>query len=129
MQTASSASRTCIRTRSALEYTATVRMPISRQARNIRRAISPRLAMTTFSSMTYPRSDDGEQWLVVFHRFAVFHQDRLDGAGLVGLDLVHHFHRFDNAQHIPGLVLLAHFDVRDRARRSPALESTNPRGS
>src|SRR5690606_31054818 len=108
MQTASSASRTCIRSRSALEYTATVRMPSSRQARSTRRAISPRLAMTTFSSMANPRSDDGEQWLVVLHRLAVFHQDRLDGAELVALDLVHHFLGLDDAQHVAGLDLLGH---------------------
>jgi hypothetical protein len=48
MQTASSASRTCIASASAVEWTATVLMPISWQARWMRSAISPRLAIRTF---------------------------------------------------------------------------------
>lgn len=48
MQTASSANLTCSASRSASEYTATVLMPASRQARMIRRAISPRFAISTF---------------------------------------------------------------------------------
>src|SRR5215472_2374709 len=51
MQTVSSASRTCIAAASAVEWTATVLIPISRQARWIRSAISPRLAIRTFSNM------------------------------------------------------------------------------
>ena len=51
MQTDSSASSTCLRLASAVECTATVLMPSSRQARRMRSAISPRLAMTIFSSM------------------------------------------------------------------------------
>src|SRR5437763_15211072 len=47
MQIASSARRTCIASVSAVEWTATVRMPISWQARWMRSAISPRLAMRT----------------------------------------------------------------------------------
>ena len=48
MHTASSAKRTCSASASASEWTATVRMPSSRQARMTRRAISPRLAMRIF---------------------------------------------------------------------------------
>src|SRR6201985_2479243 len=48
IQTASSAKRTCRLSRSAVEYTATVLMPISLQVRIIRRAISPRLAINIF---------------------------------------------------------------------------------
>src|SRR6185436_18480996 len=48
MQTSSSANRTCSDSRSASEYTATVWMPSSRQARMTRSAISPRLAIKTF---------------------------------------------------------------------------------
>lgn len=51
MHTVSSAMRTCFSSRPTVEWSATVRMPSSRQARRMRRAISPRLAMTTFSSM------------------------------------------------------------------------------
>ena len=49
MQTVSSANSTCLVLKSAVECTATVLMPSSRQARRMRSAISPRLAMTTFS--------------------------------------------------------------------------------
>ena len=49
MQTVSSASSTCLVLKSAVECTATVLIPSSRQARRMRSAISPRLAMTTFS--------------------------------------------------------------------------------
>src|SRR3569832_1150864 len=51
MQTDSSASFTYLASRSASEYTATVLMPISRQARWIRRAISPRFAIRIFSNI------------------------------------------------------------------------------
>jgi hypothetical protein len=51
MQTLSSARRTCMASASAVEWTATVWMPISRQARRMRSAISPRLAIRTFSNM------------------------------------------------------------------------------
>src|SRR5690606_16800908 len=50
MQTDSSAIATCLRLRSTVECTATVRMPSAWQARRMRSAISPRLAMTTLSS-------------------------------------------------------------------------------
>ena len=54
MHTLSSASRTCIACESAVEWTATVGIPSSRQARWMRKAISPRLAMrilpNTYSS-------------------------------------------------------------------------------
>ena len=48
MQTASSANLTCSASASAVEWTATDWMPISRQARMTRSAISPRLAIRTF---------------------------------------------------------------------------------
>src|SRR5256885_16714176 len=51
MHTGSSASSTCLVLKSAVECTATVLIPSSRQARRMRSAISPRLAMTTFSIM------------------------------------------------------------------------------
>src|SRR5256714_10139982 len=52
MQTLSSASRTCIASASAVEWTATVAMPSSLQARSTRSAISPRLAIRILSNMT-----------------------------------------------------------------------------
>src|SRR6266853_6595307 len=51
MQTLSSASRTCMASASAVEWTATVGMPRSLEARKMRSAISPRLAMRIFSNM------------------------------------------------------------------------------
>ena len=51
IQMVSSASNTCLRSRSAVECTATVLIPSSLQARNIRSAISPRFAMTTLSNI------------------------------------------------------------------------------
>ena len=42
---------TCFSSRSAMECTATVRIPNSRQARRMRSAISPRLAMMTLVSI------------------------------------------------------------------------------
>ena len=48
MQMAWSARATCRLSRSASEYTATVEMPISLQARMTRMAISPRLAIRIF---------------------------------------------------------------------------------
>src|SRR5262250_1288288 len=98
MQTVSSASRTFIASASASECTATVLMPISRQARWMRRAISPRFAIRIFSNMPGARLLDQEERLAVLHRLAVFHQDRLDGSGGVGLDLVQQLHRLDDAQ-------------------------------
>src|SRR6476619_6109491 len=51
MQTDSSASFTYLASLSASECTTTVLMPISRQARWMRSAISPRLAIRIFSNM------------------------------------------------------------------------------
>ena len=51
IQTASSAMRTCIAFASAKECTATVLIPISRQARWILKAISPRFAIRIFSNI------------------------------------------------------------------------------
>ncbi len=48
MQTASSARRTCFKSLSEVEYTATVLMSSSLHALKIRRAISPRLAIRIF---------------------------------------------------------------------------------
>src|SRR3984885_109740 len=96
MQTVSSASNTCLVLKSAVECTATVLMPNSRQARRIRSAISPRLAMTTLSSMA--TLFDYEQGLAELDRVAVARHDRSHPSGLVGLDLVHHLHGLDDAQ-------------------------------
>src|ERR1700730_12566319 len=95
-------------------------MPISRQARRIRRAISPRLAMTTFSSTA--TLFDYEQRLTKLNRVAVARHDAGYPAGLVGLDLVHHLHGFDDAQDLSYLDLIADLDERLRTRRGRPLE-------
>src|SRR6187200_768881 len=100
MHTVSSASSTCLRLLSAVECTATVLMSSSRQARRMRRAISPRFAMTIFSSMRREFLLDHEQRLAEFHRVTVLAHDGGDLAGAVALDLVHHLHGFDDAQHV-----------------------------
>src|SRR5437867_6252002 len=56
MQTSSSAKRTCRELSSATEYTATVLMPSSRQAKIIRSATSPRFAIRIFLNI-YRRAE------------------------------------------------------------------------
>src|SRR5690606_19865215 len=53
----SSASRTCCASASADENTATVDIPIRRQLRITRQAISPRLAISTFSNIVFLATD------------------------------------------------------------------------
>ena len=85
MQTLSSAMRTCIALESAVEWIATVWMPISLQARWMRSAISPRLAIRTLLNMRRPRrgpagSFQDDQRRAELHRRAVLDQDALDPA-------------------------------------------------
>src|SRR5215475_2380025 len=104
MQTLSSASRTCMASASAVECTATVRMPISRQARWMRSAISPRLAIRTFSNIPVPRpapppaSIDDQQDFAELDGAAVGEQDLLHRSGVRRRNRVHHLHGFDDEQ-------------------------------
>ncbi len=111
MQTVSSASSTCFRLTSVLEWAATVLMPSSLQARRMRSAISPRLAISTFFSIADAPvgygSNNHDQWLIEFNGLAVFHQNGTNGAGFVRFNLVHHFHGFDNAEYFASLDLLS----------------------
>src|SRR4249919_1182428 len=111
MHTDSSAMATCLRLRSTVECTATVRMPSAWQARRMRSAISPRLAMTTLSSIC-AASADHEQGFVEFDRLAALAQHLEHGAGHVGFDRIEHFHRLDDAQRLAGLDRLADADER-----------------
>src|SRR3954453_8357369 len=88
MQTFSSAKRTCSTSVSALECTATERMPASRQARMTRRAISPRLSIKTFFNTRQLRLHEPEELLAVFDVLAVLDQPLGDLAVRLGLDLV-----------------------------------------
>src|SRR6516162_5874077 len=108
MQTLSSARRTCMASASAVEWTATVRIPISRQARWMRSAISPRFAIRTFSNMG---SAKDQQRLAVFDRLTVVDQDLLDRSRLGRGDRVHDLHGLDDQQGLSLLHSLADLDV------------------
>src|SRR5258706_1473803 len=122
MQTDSSASFTYFASVSASECTTTVRIPISRQARWMRSAISPRFAIRIFSNMEGPAAglSENEQRLTVLDRLSVLDQDRLDRTRSVGVDLVHQLHRLDDADDLSLLHRLANFDERLGVRRRRA---------
>src|SRR3569623_3074387 len=111
MLIASSARRTCIASLSAVEWTATVLMPISWQARWMRKAISPRLAIRTFWMLIAGLLDDDER-LVELDRLAVLHEDLADGSRTRRDDRVHHLHRLDDQQRIAFLDRAAGRDER-----------------
>src|SRR5574338_945776 len=127
MQIASSAKRTWSDSASAVEWTATVAIPSSLQARSTRRAISPRLAMRTFLNMR-PRPlarDDAEERLAELHRGRVLHVDLGHGAVHLGLDLVHELHRLDDAERLALLHLLADLHERGRVGRGGPVEGAD----
>src|SRR5699024_8096354 len=102
----------------------------SRQARRMRSAISPRLAISTFSSMLSCLlwcSGNDEQGLVVFDRLFVVDQNGADGAAVLGLDLVEHLHGLDDAQRFAGTHRITDVDERLRVRRRRAVERTDHR--
>src|SRR5215467_11683488 len=108
MQTDSSASRTCMASLSAVECTATVWMPISRQARWIRRAISPRLAIRTLSNIAAgPVLLDDHQRLAELHRLRVVDQHLGDRTGFRCLDGIEGLHRLDDQQGLSSRDLVA----------------------
>src|ERR1051326_2179750 len=116
MQIASSARRTCIASASAVEWTATVLMPISWQARWMRSAISPRLAMRTFSmAIIGCRSFDDRQRLLIFDGLAILDKDLLHDAGFGAGNRVHHLHRLDDHQGVALVDALADGDEGRRA--------------
>src|SRR3954447_22962223 len=113
MHTVSSARRTCIASESAVEWTATVLMPISWQARWMRSAISPRLAISSFwiFTATAALADDHER-LIELDRLAVRNKDLLHHSPLRSRDRVHHLHRFDDQQSVAGFDRIANLDER-----------------
>src|SRR5580658_11248002 len=82
-------------------------MPSSRQARWMRSAISPRLAMRIFWNNA---SFQDHQGLAVLDRRAAADQDPRDRAGPGGTDLVERLHRLDQQQGLPGDDTLADTD-------------------
>src|SRR5690606_11278274 len=116
MKTASSASRTCMASASAVEWTTTVWMPSSLQARNTRSAISPRLAMRIFWNILF----DHHKRHAVFDRLRVLDEDRRHRAGARRWDLVHRLHGLDDEQRLSLLHLLANlyegFCIRCRSK-------------
>src|SRR6185503_9440523 len=111
MQTSSSAKRTWSEFSSASEYTATVLMFSSRQAWMMRSAISPRLAIRIFLNMASGRLDR-EQALAVLHGLPVLDVRLYELSLGVGGDLVHEFHRLDDAEHLSLLDLLPNLHER-----------------
>src|ERR1700728_4770086 len=107
MQTLSSARRTCIASASAVEWTATVGMPSSRQARWMRTAISPRLTIRIFWNNA---SFQDHQGLAVLDRRSAGDQDPRHRAGPGGADLVEGLHRLDEQQGLAGGDALAEAD-------------------
>src|SRR6266849_6288749 len=103
MQIASSACRTCSASWSAVEKTATVPRPSSRQARKTRSAISPRLATRTLST---PRLAglEGDDGLARVHEVFVLDQEARHASVRVAVDLVEALHDLDQPDHV------AHFD-------------------
>src|SRR4051812_16685163 len=92
MHTASSASLTWSECSSAVEYTATVEMPSSRQARITRSAISPRLAISTLRKSGLVTSDfDDKERFAELDGLSVFDENGNDFSCKFGLDLIHQF--------------------------------------
>src|SRR5438067_7498205 len=126
MQIGSSARRTCMASASAVEWTATVLMPISWQARWMRSAISPRLAMRTFWIIGRPGlvaaplpsrgSLDDDERLVELDRLRILDEDLANRAGARCGDGVHHLHRLDDHQSLADADRLARRHERPRPR-------------
>src|SRR5512146_1308504 len=95
----------------------TVLIPISRQLRMMRTAISPRLAISALWIIPSPSVQlDVEQRLPVRHGLGVLDEDRRHRAADVGLDLVHDLHRLDDAQDLALRDARAHVDERSGIR-------------
>src|SRR3954469_14656864 len=70
---------------------------------------------------------DPEEYLGVFHGLRVLCEDFLDDAGVLGLDLVHDFHRFDDAERLAFLNAIAVGDIRLGARLRRTVEGPHHR--
>src|SRR5919112_6271122 len=97
---------------------ATLRIPISRQARMTRRATSPRFA-TSILPITVRRPSprltlgpDAEERLVVLHTLRVLDQHLHHLARDIREDLVHQLHRLDDAQSLSDPHVIPDLDVK-----------------
>src|SRR6202008_242271 len=125
MHTLSSARRTYMASASAVEWTATVAIPISLQARRTRSAISPRLAINTLSNIgargppreliARARLLDDDQRLPELDGMAVGDQDTRPHPGLRGRDVVHGLHGLDDEERLALGDARAHRDERRSA--------------
>src|SRR5580658_3357602 len=102
----------------------------SLQARMMRTAISPRLATRIFSNMVQVEArpsggPDAEKGLAKFDWFGVFDEDMGHDAFNLGLDLVHHFHGFDQADDRFGSHFGPDFHVISRIRGRGAVKSAD----
>src|ERR1700730_18214339 len=80
---------------------ATEATPSSRQARATRSAISPRLAIRTFSNTSLLDGLEVHQHLLELHPLSVLDHDLGHAARLVRGNLVHQLHRLDDAHRLP----------------------------
>src|SRR5262245_55639355 len=101
-------------------------MPSSLQARMIRKAISPRLAMRIRLNISAARVDL-EQRLVELDRFTVLAEDGGDLAADFGGNLVEDLHRFNDANDRRGIDAIADFDERLGLGIGPRVERANHR--
>src|ERR1700733_11575051 len=99
-------------------------MPSSLQARMMRSAISPRLAMRTLLNTLL----NADQRLAKLYGGAIFHQDFSNDAFDLGFYLIHDLHGFDDAYQRLFVDFLSNFGVRRRiGRRRPIKRSDHRR--
>ena len=60
---------------------------------------------------------DDDEGLVEFDWLAVFDENGFDDAGVIRLDLIHHFHRLNDADNIASLHVFADFNESGRRGR------------
>src|SRR5260370_11036546 len=137
MQTLSSAKRTCMASSSAVEWTATVAMPSSLQARRTRSAISPRLAINILANIASVRPQHAQcvllaslndhQRFTELDRLPVFEEDLRYGARTRRRNLVHRLHRLDDQKRGAGFHAAADLDKSLGARLGSAIGGPNHR--
>src|SRR5210317_716945 len=126
----SSAILVCKASASASECTATVRMPSSLQARIMRRAISPRLAIRILRNMVSPfylAAFYLEERLTEFNRSSIILEDLNDLALKFRFDLVKKLHGFHKTDSLAGLYDRTHISKSISLRAWFTIEAANDR--